>query len=68
MGSSFGNARVLEFLHEESRKKFKFDQHNGDVFAFDCEINKKFMHGVPKSYKRVGGRFSIIAWGKKAEV
>lgn len=65
MGVSFGCTRELEFLHEESGNKFSFPQNNGDVFAFDTEINKSFMHGVPKSRKRVGKRISIIAWGQK---
>jgi len=65
MGASFGYSRELEFLHVESGKKFKFPQNNGDVFAFDTEINKIFMHGVPKTSKKVGPRFSIIAWGTR---
>ena len=64
MGASFGDTRALEFLHEKSNKKFKFVQNNGDVFSFNSEINKKFMHGVPKTFKKVGPRISIIAWGK----
>jgi hypothetical protein len=65
IGASFGSTRALEFLHESSKNKFQFTQNNGDVFAFDDEINKKFMHGVPKSHKRADGRFSIIVWGRK---
>jgi hypothetical protein len=65
MGASFGDSRELEFLHEDSGNKFRFPQHNGDIFAFNHEINKKFMHGVPKGRKSSGARFSIIAWGKK---
>lgn len=65
MGASFGDTRELEFLHEESDNKFSFPQHNGDIFAFDTEINKLFMHGIPKAKRRVGKRISIIAWGQK---
>lgn len=65
MGASFGDTRELEFIHENSGNKFKFIQNNGDIFAFNKEINKKFMHGVPKTNRRVGSRFSIIVWGKK---
>ena len=65
MGASFGATRNLDFLHEESNLKFSFPQNNGDVFAFDSEINKTFMHGIPKASKSTGERFSIIAWGKK---
>lgn len=65
MGASFGASRTLEFIHEESQMKFNFPQNNGDVFAFDSDINKKFMHGVPKVFKPVRERFSIIAWGIK---
>jgi hypothetical protein len=65
MGASFGESRALEFLHEPSGNKFSFPQNNGDVFAFTTEINKKFMHGIPKSTAASGPRFSIIAWGQK---
>jgi hypothetical protein len=65
MGASFGSGRMLEFVHEESNTKFSFPQNNGDIFAFDSDINKKFLHGIPKSFKPIGERFSIIAWGRK---
>lgn len=62
MGASFGNTRELQFIHDQTKCNFKFPQNNGDIFAFNSEINKKFMHGVPKISKYVGPRFSIIAW------
>jgi hypothetical protein len=65
IGASFGESRELEFLHDETKLKFKFPQNNGDVFAFNNDINKKFMHGVPKDSKCKGNRISIIIWGKK---
>lgn len=65
MGASFGHSRNLEFVHDETKNKFSFPQNNGDVFAFDSDINKKFMHCVPKEMNTVGPRISIIAWGKK---
>jgi hypothetical protein len=44
-----------------------FPQSNGDVFAFDSEINNRFEHGVPKASSKTasGPRFSIIAWGRR---
>ncbi|ARF09978.1 2OG-FeII oxygenase superfamily protein [Indivirus ILV1] len=65
MGASFGDTRALEFVHDGSDAKFTFPQNNGDVFSFNDEVNKAFMHGVPKTKKQVGERFSIIAWGEK---
>lgn len=65
MGASFGCSRNLDFQHEESGSTFTFPQNNGDVFAFNADINKKFLHGVPKTLKKTGPRFSIIAWGIK---
>lgn len=65
MGASFGASRELLFLHKESESKFTFPQNNGDVFAFNKEVNQKFMHGVPKKTGKIGDRLSIIAWGKK---
>ena len=65
MGASFGATRELTFIHEQSGNKFSFPQNNGDIFAFNKEINQKFMHGVPKIKTKTGERFSIIAWGKK---
>eukprot|EP00854_Cymbomonas_tetramitiformis_P013479 gene13478-15929_t len=49
MGASFGASRELEFLHEASGTKFSFPQTNGDLFAFNTEVNKRFKHGVPKA-------------------
>ena len=65
LGVSFGYSRDLVFLHEKSGKKFRFPQDNGDIFGFDSDVNKLFMHGVPKSNRKVGPRFSIIIWGIK---
>jgi len=65
MGASFGAGRNLDFIHEQSQNKFTFPQNNGDVFAFNSDINKKFLHGVPKVFHKIGPRFSIIAWGNK---
>jgi len=69
MGASFGFTRELEFMHEESKTKFSFPQNNGDIFAFNSQINDKFLHGVPKiqknPHKHISDRISIIAWGIK---
>jgi alkylated DNA repair dioxygenase AlkB len=65
MGASFGDSRELEFLHEGTDARFKFPQNNGDIFAFTSDVNKKFMHGVPKASATKGPRFSIIAWGRR---
>ncbi len=67
MGASFGASRELVFVHDATKNKFSFPQNNGDVFAFNREVNQKFMHGVPKTNHEIGERFSIIAWGKKLE-
>ena len=66
MGASFGDERELIMHHDSSSQEFRFPQKNGDIFAFTSDINKKFMHGIPKSYKTFSGpRFSIIAWGRR---
>ena len=65
MGASFGFSRNIDFIHEESNLKFSFPQNNGDIFAFNSDINKKFLHGIPKVSKPIGERFSIIAWGRQ---
>ncbi|ARF12464.1 2OG-FeII oxygenase superfamily protein [Klosneuvirus KNV1] len=67
MGASFGASRNLDFRHVGSNLSFTFPQNNGDIFAFNSDINKAFMHGIPKANQNVGERFSIIAWGKKKE-
>lgn len=64
LGCSLGSSRILSFMHEESRKKFHFEQNNGDIFAFDDIVNRDFLHGVPKS-RNSGERISIIMWGVK---
>jgi hypothetical protein len=68
MGVSLGNSRKLAFRHPSSDEIFQFPQHNGDVFAFNSEVNKRFMHGVPKTHETIGPRFSIIAWGKRRNI
>lgn len=65
MGASFGASRELEFKHDDSDAKFRFPQHNGDIFAFTSVVNDQFMHGVPKIHAKTGPRFSIIAWGRR---
>ncbi len=69
VGASFGSTRELAFKHVASGQIFSFPQGNGDIFAFDSEVNKAFQHGVPKmkggEEKGAGPRFSIIAWGRR---
>merc|ERR1719198_2263216 len=67
MGASFGFTRSLSILHEPSGQHFEFPQQNGDIFAFDSEVNRKFKHGVPKmkTGSKAAPRFSIIAWGRR---
>jgi len=65
MGVSFGDSRELVFLHPSSNQTFSFPQNNGDVFSFNNKVNKAFQHGVPKSTKLTGPRFSVIAWGRR---
>jgi hypothetical protein len=57
-------------LHPPSGERFAFPQHNGDVFAFDSEVNRRFQHGVPKLSSNVncGPRFSVIAWGRRRSI
>ena len=64
MGVSFGASRELEFKHEKSGKVFSFPQCNGDVFAFDANVNKLFLHGIPKRATVEMDRISCIMWGK----
>lgn len=64
MGVSFGASRQLDFKHPETGLVFSFPQNNGDVFAFDAEVNKLFMHGVPKAPSVTSDRISVICWGK----
>ncbi|ELR23921.1 uncharacterized protein ACA1_074880 [Acanthamoeba castellanii str. Neff] len=49
MGASFGASRQLVFLHPPSGRTFDFPQVNGDIFAFNSEVNQRFQHGVPKA-------------------
>lgn len=68
IGVSLGSSRELSFLHDKTGDKFNFPQNNGDVFAFNKEVNRAFMHGVPKKkyqgYSCINDRISIIAWCK----
>jgi len=64
VGVSLGDERSLEFKHIKTGNIFSFPQRNGDLFAFDKEVNQMFQHGVPKSFQ-AKERISIIAWGVK---
>ncbi len=65
MGISLGGERQIDFKHIKTKSKFSFPQKNGDLFAFDKEINQLFEHGVPKDHTQKSERFSIIAWAIK---
>jgi len=68
MGASFGSMRELAFRHEASGQVFTFPQANGDIFAFDSDVNRTFTHGVPKmkgGAEKAGPRLSLIAWGRR---
>ena len=64
-GISLGATRELSFKHEQSGNVLTFPQNNGDIFAFDGNVNKAFLHGVPKIAYQIGARISLIAWGRK---
>ena len=68
IGVSFGAQRVLSFKHVETEQIFNIPQSNGDCFAFNSIVNKKFMHGILKGNKMSEERFSLIAWGKRKEL
>eukprot|EP00922_Rhytidocystis_sp_ex-Travisia-forbesii_P043384 GHVS01064714.1.p1 GENE.GHVS01064714.1~~GHVS01064714.1.p1 ORF type:complete len:467 (-),score=115.00 GHVS01064714.1:500-1900(-) len=78
VGFSFGAERELSFLHVESDVHFGIPQRNGDLFAFNSNVNRVFKHGVPKGKQQrlhtmmgrrktetCGGRISVIAWGRR---
>jgi hypothetical protein len=73
MGASFGYTRALDFIHDETGKKFTFPQKTNDVFCFNDKVNDKFMHGVPKVCNKMlndknSERISVIAWGIKYDI
>ncbi|CAE7211721.1 Dnal4 [Symbiodinium sp. CCMP2592] len=63
-GASFGAARYLTFQHEHSQLERSYLQENGDVFAFDAQVDQDFMHGVYPVDADVGARISIIIMGR----
>ena len=65
VGVSFGQERILSFIHVKTNQIFNIPQRNGDCFAFNSIVNSKFKHGVLKGNKSNEERFSIIAWGKR---
>lgn len=73
IGASFGHERTLVFEHRNSKERFSFPQHNGDVFAFTDEVNNRFTHAVPRerrlvlpeSCKHAAGRISVIVWARR---
>jgi alkylated DNA repair dioxygenase AlkB len=73
VGLSLGATRELSFAHWQTGLTTSCPQHNGDVFAFTPELNKIFLHGVPKVRKSSLGsgtddnqeRLSLILWGSR---
>lgn len=65
VGLSLGASRELTFAHWQTGLTMTFPQHNGDVFAFTPELNRVFLHGVPRVSDAEGLRISLILWGSK---
>jgi len=67
IGASFGHERTLVFEHRNSKERFSFPQHNGDVFAFTDEVNNCFTHAVPPERRLAHslGRISVIVWARR---
>lgn len=72
VGLSLGATRELCFAHWQTGLTTSFPQRNGDVFAFTPELNKVFLHGVPKIRAQQsstdaddGPRMSLILWGAR---
>jgi len=63
-GASFGACRALTFRHAKTSREFAFEQANGDVFAFDTQTDRDFLHGIYKQKQQCGPRISIIMVGK----
>lgn len=75
VGLSLGATRELSFSHWQTGLIASFPQNNGDVFAFTPELNRVFVHGVPKVGGRRepdansdGPRISLILWGSRIVV
>jgi len=65
VGVSFGQQRVLSFKHVRTGEVFDVPQRNGDCFAFNSIVNRKFQHGILKGAANLNERFSVILWGKR---
>jgi len=75
VGLSLGATRELTFAHWQTGITVSFPQSNGDVFAFTPELNKVFLHGVPRvgnartpDTEQDGARISLILWGSRTVV
>eukprot|EP01083_Nonionella_stella_P041162 111627_1 len=65
IGVSFGQERILSFKHCKTDLLINIPQRNGDCFAFNSIVNKKYQHGILKGQQSADERFSLIAWGKR---
>jgi hypothetical protein len=75
VGLSLGATRELSFVHYQTGLVTSFPQRNGDVFAFTPELNKVFLHGVPRVSATSAEedmdnrpRMSLILWGSRIVV
>ena len=61
---SIGHSRTLRFFRSSTRTTLDFEIPHGMIYAFDADLNRRWMHGIPKE-DRGGRRYSIAFWGKR---
>merc|ERR1712113_1115489 len=71
VGLSLGATREIAFTHWQTGLTMAFPLANGSVFAFTPELNKVFLHGIPKVDSALQNslghveRLSLILWGSR---
>lgn len=67
MIASFGATRDFTLRHDATGREFSFCQENGDVIAFDNEVDEDFLHGLHPSEGRGLPRIAVVMVGKRVK-
>mmetsp|Transcript_54063 Transcript_54063/g.167599 ORF Transcript_54063/g.167599 Transcript_54063/m.167599 type:complete len:209 (+) Transcript_54063:242-868(+) len=64
MIASFGASRDFTLRHEATGREFSFLQENGDVMAFNSEVDVDFLHGLHPAEGRGSPRIAVVMVGR----
>jgi len=67
MIASFGATRDFTLRHDATGREFSFPLENGDVIAFNNEVDEAFLHGLHPAEGRGMPRIAVVMVGRSHE-